>query len=137
MQNDSYRKNLIAKVHIGKTQLKMDEETYRTFLQNAVNKTSCKDMTNVELNNVLDLMGKKGAKVRSNFWKDRPSPASGKKLYLAKITALLAKHNLPPEYADGIAKKAFGIEYVHWLSVWQLKKVIQMLSVYDNNHQPR
>lgn len=133
MQNDSYRKNLIAKVHIGKTQLKMDEETYRTFLQNAVNKTSCKDMTNVELNNVLDLMGKKGAKVRSNFWKDRPSPANGKKMYLAKITALLAKHNLPPEYADGIAKKAFGIEFVHWLSVWQLKKVIQMLSVYDNN----
>ncbi|ACA32315.1 protein of unknown function DUF1018 [Histophilus somni 2336] len=132
MQNDSYRKNLIAKVHIGKSQLKMDEETYRTFLMNAVNKTSCKAMSNTELNQVLDLMAQRGAKVWSNFWGNRPSPAKAKKPYLAKITALLAKHNLTPQYADAIGKKAFGIEFIDWLAVWQLKKVIQMLSVYDN-----
>lgn len=67
MQNDSYRKNLIAKVHIGKSQLKMDEETYRTFLMNAVNKTSCKAMSNTELNQVLDLMAQRGAKSAVEF----------------------------------------------------------------------
>lgn len=132
MQNENARKRLIAQVHIGKSQLKMDDETYRTFLMNAVNKTSCKAMTNAELSKLLDLMAQRGAKVRSNFWANRPSPKADKKPYLAKITALLTKHNLPPEYADGIAKKAFGIEMAHWLAIWQLKKVIQMLSVYDN-----
>lgn len=132
MQNENARKRLIAQVHIGKSQLKMDDETYRTFLMNAVNKTSCKTMNNTELNKVLSEMQRKGANVRPSFWANRPSPKVDKKPYLAKITALLAKHSLPPEYADGIAKKAFGIEMTHWLAIWQLKKVIQMLSVYDN-----
>lgn len=137
MLNNAYRKRLIALVHIGKTQLKMDEETYRLFLQNTVNKNSCNEMDQTDLHNVLQTMVKMGAKVQLPFWQNRPSPKADKKPYLAKITALLVKHNLPPQYADGIAKRAFNIDQVQWLTVWQLKKVIQMLSVYDNNHKPQ
>ena len=35
------RQKLIAQIHIGKAQLKMDDDTYRAFLMNAVNKDSC------------------------------------------------------------------------------------------------
>ncbi|KGQ36478.1 gp16 family protein [Gallibacterium genomosp. 1] len=135
MLNNAYRKRLIALVHIGKTQLKMDEATYRLFLQNTVNKNSCNEMDQTDLHNVLQTMAKMGAKVQLPFWQNRPSPKADKKLYLAKITALLAKHHLPPQYADGIAKRAFNIDQVQWLTVWQLKKVIQMLSVYDRKNK--
>lgn len=65
-------------MHIGKSQLKMDEKTLPHFLMNAVNKTSCKAMSNTELNQVLDLMAQRGAKVRSIFG-NRLSPAKAEK----------------------------------------------------------
>lgn len=127
------RKNLIAKIHIGKSQLGLDDEIYRQLLVNTTGKISCAEMTEAELNAVLFAMTKKGFKVRSKFWGNRAAPQEDKKIYLSKITALLAKHNLPKEYADGIAKRSFKVDFVHWLKPWQLKKVVQMLAVYDRN----
>lgn len=127
------RKNLIAKIHIGKSQLGLDDEIYRQLLVNTTGKISCAEMTEAELNAVLFAMTKKGFKVRSKFWGNRAAPREDKKIYLAKITALLAKHGLTKEYADGIAKRSFKVDFVHWLQPWQLKKVVQMLAVYDRN----
>lgn len=127
------RKSLIAKIHIGKNQLGLDDETYRSLLANATGKTSCTEMSDGELHQVLNVMVQKGFKSSSSFWGNRPSPSEDKKIYLAKITVLLIKHNLPKEYADGIAKRSFKVDFIHWLRPWQLKKVVQMLSVYDRN----
>lgn len=127
------RKSLIAKIHIGKNQLGLDDETYRSLLANATGKTSCTEMSDGELHQVLNVMVQKGFKSSSSFWGNRPSPSEDKKIYLAKITALLIKHNLPKKYADGIAKRSFKVDFIHWLRPWQLKKVVQMLSVYDRN----
>lgn len=127
------RKNLIAKIHIGKSQLGVDDEIYRQLLANTTGKISCAEMTEAELNAVLFAMTKKGFKVQSKFWGNRAAPREDKKIYLAKITALLAKHGLTKEYADGIAKRSFKVDFVHWLQPWQLKKVVQMLAVYDRN----
>ena len=127
------RKNLIAKIHIGKSQLGLDDEIYRQLLANTTGKISCAEMTEAELNAVLFAMTKKGFKVHSKFWGNRAAPREDKKSYLAKITALLAKHGLTKEYADGIAKRSFKVDFVHWLQPWQLKKVVQMLAVYDRN----
>lgn len=129
------RKSLMAKIHIGKNQLGLDEDTYRQLLLNTTGKNSCAAMTEDELHKVLGEMMKKGFKVRSSFWGNRAVPRDDKKIYLAKITALLAKHGLTKEYADGIAKKAFKVTFVHWLQPWQLKKVVQMLAVYDRKQQ--
>lgn len=127
------RKNLIARIHIGKSQLGLDDETYRQLLVSTTGKTSCTEMTESELQQVLNVMVQKGFKSGSHFWGNRAAPREDKKIYLAKITALLAKHSLPKEYADGIAKRSFKVDFVHWLQPWQLKKVVQMLAVYDRN----
>lgn len=127
------RKRLIAKIHIGKSQLGLDDETYRGLLANTTGKTSCTEMSDDELHQVLNVMVQKGFKSGSNFWGNRVAPREDKKIYLAKITALLAKHGLTKEYADGIAKRSFKVQFVHWLQPWQLKKVVQMLAVYDRN----
>ena len=118
------RKSLIAKIHIGKNQLGLDDDTYRGLLANTTGKTSCTEMTDSELRQVLNVMVQKGFKSSSSFWGNRPSPSEDKKIYLAKITALLIKHNLPKEYADGIAKRSFKVDFIHWLRPWQLKKVV-------------
>lgn len=127
------RKSIIAKIHIGKNTLKMDDEIYRAFLQSTVGKTSCKEMDIAELLNVLRAMKEKGFEPKATKFKHqrRAKPAEHKELYLRKITALLTEHQLPQSYADSIAKRSFNVDFVHWLQVWQLKKVIQMLEVYN------
>ena len=127
------RKRLMAKIHIAKGQLKMDDDVYRSFLMNVVNKDSCSAMTSVELIKVLKAFEEKGfMPVATKFKKQkRPTPAEHKAIYFKKITALLAEQQKPQSYADGIAKRSFGVDFVHWLDVWQLKKVIQMLAVFD------
>ncbi|HEH9717252.1 TPA: regulatory protein GemA [Pasteurella multocida] len=115
----------------------MDDDVYRAFLQSTVGKTSCKEMDIAELLKVLQAMKNKGFVPTSTKFKHqrRAKPAEHKELYLRKITALLTEHQLPQSYADSIAKRSFKVDFVHWLDVWQLKKVIQMLEVYNRKQQ--
>lgn len=125
------RKQMIQKIHIGKAQLKMTDNQYKVFLLDVVDKHSCTVMTDTELMTVLQAMRAKGVRFASKANK-RPIARADKQKYLDKITALLANQGKPQAYADRIAKQAFGIDFVNWLEPWQLKKVIQMLAVYDN-----
>ena len=65
MQQQDRRKQLIQFIHIGKSKLSMDNDTYRTFLLNTVGKESCSQMTVKELETALDGMKVRGFKVRS------------------------------------------------------------------------
>lgn len=132
------RKSLIQKIHIAKSQLGLDDTTYRQFLAQVAGKSSCSQMTDVELNEVLRQLKAKGFRpVSRQFSQPRPKPAASKEIYLAKITALLMQHQLPQSYADSIAKRAFGVDFVHWLTVEQLQKVVQMLAVYVRRKSER
>lgn len=135
-QQKDPRKAIISKIHIAKTQLSLDDDTYRQLLLNLTGKNSCKAMNETELGLVLQAMKQKGFRPVATKFKQqpRPAPRADKAKYLAKITALLANQGKPTSYADAVAKKAFGIDFVHWLEPWQLKKVVQMLSVYDYRH---
>lgn len=129
------RSQMITKIHIGKNQLKMTDNQYRVFLLDAVDKHSCAVMSDAELMQVLQAMKKQGVVFTSTKFKEkRPTPRADKAKYLAKITALLTNQGKPQKYADSMAKKAFGIEFVNWLEPWQLKKIIQMLAVYERRH---
>lgn len=130
------RSQMITKIHIGKNQLKMTDNQYRVFLLDAVDKHSCAVMSDAELMQVLQAMRKQGVVFTTKKWKNqkRAAPRTDKKIYLDKITALLTNQGKPQKYADAMAKKAFGIEFVNWLEPWQLKKIIQMLAVYERRH---
>ncbi len=62
IKKNSKRNNLIQKIHIAKSQLHLDDETYRAMLSNTVGKTSCSQMDFGELHQVLEAMRKKGFK---------------------------------------------------------------------------
>jgi phage gp16-like protein len=54
--------NLKAQIHIAKTQLGMDDDTYRAALKAATGKTSCKDMGVIDLNKALQAFKDRGFK---------------------------------------------------------------------------
>ena len=58
------KQRLIQLIHIARSDLQMDEETYRQMLQGLTGKASTKGMDTTELNCVLESMKKKGFRVK-------------------------------------------------------------------------
>lgn len=62
MSRDNYRNSAIAKIHIAKKQLGLDDETYRDVLQRVVGVRSTKPMSGMELHKVLQEFARLGFK---------------------------------------------------------------------------
>lgn len=136
-QND--RKTLIAKIHVGKKQLGLDEATYRDVLTRVTGKDSLKAMDLKELKKVVADMKKHGFVPVPTAATKNEAPAWGKKRHsteekqalMNKIEAMLADMNLSWKYADGMAKKMFGVSFVNWLNHRQLYKLTQALAIHQ------
>ncbi|MCK9468180.1 MAG: regulatory protein GemA [Porticoccaceae bacterium] len=121
-------RSAIAKIHIARQQLGMDEETYRAMLQQHGGVRSAKDLNERTLARVLAHLKSCGAKFA-------PPRRAGKRPhnydrlpgYVAKVEAMLADMGLSWAYADSIARnitggkgapdinKAPGVERLAWV----------------------
>lgn len=135
------RKQLIQKIHIGKSELKMNQEDYVCFLLETVDKHSCSVMSERELMQVLQAMKQKGFKVKAQKEKifgKRPTASQSnpyRQQLINKIEAQLTNMNKPWSYVHAICKRSFGINRLQWCSDEQLHKVIQMLAVSAYRHR--
>lgn len=124
------RNPLMAKVHIGKKALNLDDDTYRSLLVRITGKASCKEMNRAELISVLNAMKKAGFKPSSKKHK-RPTIGGDEKLrqsYLDKIEAMIADNHLSWQYATGICRKAVKKQHLQWCTCEELYTVIQILA---------
>lgn len=131
------RKQMIQKIHIGKNELKLDDNAYKMLLLEAVDKPGCSMMTESELMTVLQTMKAKGFVVKSKKYGKRPTAsktAPNRQGLMNKIGALLYQSKKPWDYAHAIAKRSFSIERVQWLTDDQLHKLVQMLASYNHRH---
>ena len=128
---DAARRAKLAKIHIAKVQLGMDDSTYRDML-GSFGVESSKEADIQTLNAILfhlESCGfvekktvKKGFKKPLKVDENRPESA-----LLGKIEALLADGKLSWAYGHGIAKKMFGIERLDWCDCQQLRNVVAAL----------
>lgn len=134
------RQRDLAKIHIAKKQLGMDDETYRELLFNIAGVRSAADLDGRGRSAVIKHLrrcGFKSSPKRPKGYKSSHKSANASGMHiessperaplLSKIGAILADLNLSWAYADGIAKRMFGIERVRWLSPVQLRKVTAAL----------
>lgn len=125
------RRRQLAAIHIGKKALQMTDDTYREMLRTVAGVDSSAKLDDVGFRVVLDHMRSLGfvdGKARRSH-KGRPrnmdSPERGNQL--KKVEAMLLDANLTWAYADGIAKRMFGIERVSWCDSQQLRAIITAL----------
>ncbi|EJV5127493.1 DUF1018 domain-containing protein [Salmonella enterica] len=78
------RASLITLMHVARRELRLDEDTYKDALRTATGKTSCRDMTLLELSKALAAFKKHGFKVRSKPQNRALKPAT----VTAKIRAI-------------------------------------------------
>lgn len=97
--NDRWKKGLIASVHIARTDMGLDEETYRGLLRLVTGRDSCARCSVPQLKAVL-------AEFRARGWSPRPrNVPQGLRPLHAKITALCASLERPLSYADAIIRR--------------------------------
>lgn len=129
------RKALLAKVHIAKKALNMDDDAYRDFMQTHVGKRSAGDCNEIELDRVLQQMKRCGFKPASPNKGKRPTTAKkaiSRTRIMAKITALLTVQELHWNYAHAMGKRMFKKERLEWLDDEQLYKIMQALQISAN-----
>jgi len=122
------RKSLLAKVHIAKKDLGLDDDTYRLMLENLTGTDSAAKLTVPQLARVV-------ADLRKQGWQGQPrKPARRKPVvaseaaaYIDKIEALLAEAKRPWTYAATMAKRMYRVDTLEWLSPEQARGIMLAL----------
>ena len=123
------RKSLLARIHIGKKQLRIDDDMYREMLEKVTGKRSCAGMHISELYLVLQRLQKSGFKAKKPQFGKRPNPSKSRTAMMGKVEALLADSGLHWNYAHAMAKRMFKVDKVDWLKTQDLHKLIAALVI--------
>jgi phage gp16-like protein len=139
-------RNLIAKIHLAKKDLGFDDDRYRALLMGVTGKSSCRDMTYLELVDVLDAFVKEGFVVtvkKKPSRSGKPETATRKientpgQKKIFKLWFLLADAgftNRGARYLNAFIKKQTGIEAIEWVkSANDERAVIEALKGWAKN----
>lgn len=119
------RNQRLAAIHMGKTKLGLDDDTYRDMLEQIAGKRSAKDLSDDELVKVLQHLETLGFTKRE-FGK-KPKVKHSKDALISKIEALLTESNLHWNYAVGIAKRMFQKEALEFCTENELWRIVASL----------
>ncbi|MDQ2822439.1 MAG: regulatory protein GemA [Pseudomonadota bacterium] len=129
------RNPTLAKIHIAKKELGMDDDTYREMLRTHGGVSSSKDLTLIGAAKVMAHLEKCGFKPKAATAAGRslPKVAPARQPLMGKIEALLADAARPWVYADGVAKRLFAsttkVERIEFCDVEHLMKVVAALTI--------
>lgn len=129
------RNPALAKIHIAKKELAMDDDTYRAMLQSIAGVSSSKDLTDAGVTKVLAHLQRCGWKPKAAAKAGKkPSVGRGRQALVGKVEALLAEAKRPWDYADAMAKRMFGVDKTDWLDAEQLVKLVAALTYDAKRH---
>lgn len=136
----NHRNSELAKIHIAKQQLGMDDEAYRAMLWACGRVRSSKDLDYAGRKRVLEHLEKCGfkssAKKATHPGRPHNMNSAARGPQLSKIEALLADAGREWAYADGMAKRMFKVERVALCHEGQLQKLIAAL-VFDQKRRAK
>ena len=126
----------MAKIHIAKKQLGMDDDTYRALLARVAGVRSAKELDPRQVSAVLREFERLGWQPMQSRRQGRakPRPARSRKMVMSKVEALLAEAKRPWQYADSMALRMFRVMRVEWLDDDQLQRLMQALIIDAQRH---
>ena len=123
--------NAVAKIHIAKNQLGMDDDTYRAMLQSVAGVNSSKELTPQGIDAVIKHLKGLGAVFTVPKGKGkRPHNTysqGDKAKQLQKVEALLTDLGLSWDYAKAMAKHMYKKDALEFLSPGELTGIITAL----------
>lgn len=139
----SSRNSLLAKVHIARKDMGLDEDTYRDMLRGVLGVESAGDASDRQLGMLLGHLRQLG-------WEDKPpcrkfltpkeitQPQARPdcKSLMGKIGAQLADAKRPWSYATALSKRICKIDALEWCKAEDLAKIVAALD-YDAKRRAR
>ena len=122
-----------AIIHVGKQQIGLDDEAYRSILKETAGVTSSTKLDQYGYNRLMTRFNQLGfTPYHQSAAKSgrTTSPSPGKAPLMSKVGALLTELQLPWAYADGMARKMFGVASVNWLDPDQLQSLVAALNYH-------
>lgn len=123
----------LARIHIAKARLGLDDATYRAMLWTLARVHSAKDLDDAGRRSVLDHLRARGF---SDPRRGRPHNAD-RSPYLRKIEALLTEAGRPWSYAEAMATRMFHVDRLAFASADQLRKLVAALSIDQRRRDTR
>ncbi len=127
------RRAMLAKIHIAKKDLGLDDDTYRLMLGNLFGVDSSAKLSLKQLDQLLDHLTKRGF-VATKKGDAKPSDkVRNRQPMLDKIGALLTElgqlegRHVPWSYAVGVLKRQSSVMRLEWATASQLRAVIAAL----------
>lgn len=138
------RKAMLAKVHIGKKRLGLDDETYRALLSDTYGVNTAAKLSVKQLDDLLMRFQAMGAELNQGVNPRGLKTRTERGSYLRKIEALLAEkgseegRHISWDYAAGILERQTKgtVKSLDAASIAQLRKVIAALT-YDARRKGR
>lgn len=125
------RNGLIAKIHIARTQLALDEECYRALLRRVTGKDSSAAMSISQLEAVLGefrRLGFSGKPPRAGKRKMATEPQAKKIRALWLVLYRMGALRDPSEEAlAGFAARTCGVDDLHWITPGDADRIIRAL----------
>lgn len=125
----------LAKIHIAKKQLGMDDSTYRALLWTIGRVTSSADLDHAGRARLLDHFRACGwqpappkQKAPASDWEWVNRAAPDKKPMLRKVKMILDEAKRAKAYVDAIAQEMFGVDLVEFCRPDQLHGIVVALS---------
>jgi len=139
MKRVESKQSLLAKVHIARKDLGLDDEAYRSLMERTTGHRSAADCAVHELARAVAELRRLGWTPTSKTGKGgKPGkPAKGKAALMGKITALLAEGQRPDAYAEAIARRMYRRDKLDFCTPKELQGVIAALSKDAKRHGRR
>lgn len=122
---------MIAMIHIAKTDLGLDDDTYRDLLERVTGKRSAAELSEGELGRVVDAMRERG------FTPKRTGPRSGKP-HVRKVWALWGQLGREGRLREpgrascrAFVKRMTNVEDPEWLTPEQANVVIEAIKAWQ------
>lgn len=127
----SQRRAQLAKIHIGKKDLGLDDDTYRDVLESVTGRRSAGDLNYQQLNAVIDAFKSKGwnpvkRKRGGKRYRKTHNDAEVRMVY-ALWTAMREEKIVKAQTPDGFVKRMTGVENTEWLKPEDARVVIEAL----------
>ena len=135
------RRQQLARIHLAKKQLRLDDDTYRSLLLRVGGHASSADMTAEQRNAVLREFARLGFKEERKTdqrrrWPGEPRNCDAVPL-LRKVRALLADQRRPWSYVHKLGERMFNVKRVEWLREDQLHSLVGALQIDANRRENR
>ena len=131
---DPQRRVMIAKLHLAKKDLRLEDEDYRLVLQRVTGKSSAADLSAAQLDAALKEMKRLG-------WQAKPAsgrasnPAANKaRAMLISLGLMGVIRNTSEAALNAFARRQTGIEHLSWVNQDHVYKLIEALKAIANRN---